>query len=97
MDATPAMKYPSSDGQPRRSLGRALIRYRDRCGWNDEALAAFLQCDAWGLARLAFFPLVSAQAPTFAEQVAALATVAGCATEPLVTVLVDVDVDCWPI
>jgi hypothetical protein len=49
----------------------------------DEDLAAFLQCDAWGLAHLAFIPYPNPQLPDFADQVAAAAAKASCAVEAL--------------
>jgi hypothetical protein len=79
MDSTTAIEGRPSVPNPPRTIGRALITYRDRRGWSDEDLAAFLRCDALGLAR------------DFAALVPAATAVVGCAVEPLSIVLTNVD------
>jgi hypothetical protein len=91
MDSTTAIEGRPSVPNPPRTIGRALITYRDRRGWSDEDLAAFLRCDALGLARLAFIPCPNSDAADFAAQVTAATAVVGCAVEPLSIVLTNVD------
>ncbi len=74
---------------PPRIIGHALIAYRDRRGWRDEELAAFLGCDAWGLARLVFLACPDPRAPDVAVQVDSVAALVCCRAEALHAVVVD--------
>jgi hypothetical protein len=88
MDTTLAPDGHPPDAAPPRTIGRALLTYRNRRGWDDAALAAFLGCDAWGLAHLAFIPHPQLEpTPTLAEN----AALAGCEVERLAIALADAD------
>lgn len=73
-------------------LGAMLAAYQKPRGWNDETLAAFLECDVSGVHRLAACRAPSAASPRFQDEVRAIGAFAGCSPEKLAALVREVTV-----
>ncbi len=71
-------------------LAGTLIAYQQSRGWDDQSLAAFLECEVSALHRLAACRTPSAAPPTFQDEVRAIAAFAGCSPEKLAIILREV-------
>jgi hypothetical protein len=73
-------------------LAGTLIAYQQSRGWDDQSLAAFLECEASVLYRLAACRMPSTTPPRFQDEVRAIAAFSGCNPEKLAALIREVTV-----